>query len=76
MNAEFKKLLIATLKKRLKFAYLQWDREFEPYSCGAALAREINPRICHLEHKMPRLAKQLRELGDDCPPVPGEADFK
>ncbi len=76
MNVKFKKVLIAALKKRLKFAYLQWNREADSYSCGISIARVINPRISHLEYKMPRLARQLRDLGDDCPFVPGEADFR
>jgi len=64
------------LKRRLKFAWQQWKREYESDEYGTHLTKESNPRISHLESKMPRLARELRELGDDCPPVPGEEDFK
>lgn len=76
LGSKIKQAQIDMLKKRLRAAYLQWDRECDSMSCGHSLAAHVNPRVGHLVVKMPRLAARLRELGEACPPVPGEADFK
>jgi hypothetical protein len=65
---------ISFKKKRLKSIYLKWVREVDRYSCGLELARNMNPRISEFEGKMLEIAKELRELGEKVPPVPGEKE--
>jgi len=72
-----KRLRIKTLKRRLSFAYQQWNREFKlgDDPSDILFKKTSNPRLMHLEYKMPKLATKLRALGEDVPVVPGEKGF-
>ncbi len=64
---------INSLKRQLKRQYLRWCRESDGYDCGMAIARHINPRISDAERKMAAIKKQVTELGEAVPMLPGES---
>lgn len=63
---------ISRLKRKLKKVYTEYNRELDGYSCGANLARNINPRTPALEQKMLQIKTTLKSLGEIVPRLPFE----
>ncbi len=68
---------VAYHKSRLKAAYLHWRRLGDDLDCGLHMARVIRgPAFSRAEERCMNHAAALRELGQEVPPVPGEAAFR
>ena len=50
------------LRWRLKRAYRRWEREFDKWGCGIALACELSPKMARLETEFNALHAACKKL--------------